>query len=171
VLLGHPRALFPIGGAGLELTTEALEAFPAAADPEGAAEAAVQASHFAWHSGDRAANDRYMAIALDLVANRPPSRAKTEALGNQTNYLMLGGAFDESIRVGTQALALSRSSAGKRSALEFTSWSAPLAAVWVTRAKMRRAGRLPTAAGTTRSRSPTSSSLPPTPATPTTPTP
>ena len=106
LLLGQGRALFPIGGAGLQQMTEALEAFRAAGDVEGAAEAATMAARFSWFSGDRAATDRYIEVALQLVVERPHSRAAAEALTNQSGFHMLAGLYEESIRVGAQALPL-----------------------------------------------------------------
>jgi class 3 adenylate cyclase len=106
LLVQRARALFELGGAGLELVTEALEAFRAAGDAEGVAEAATIAARFSWGAGDRAATDRYVAAALDAVAERPASRARAEALVNQTGFHMLAGRFDESIRVGAEALPL-----------------------------------------------------------------
>ena len=106
LLLLRARALFPLGGAGLELVTEALEAFRAAEDAEGAAEAGTIAARFSWRAGDRAATDGYLAAALDAVADRPASRARAEALVDQSGFHMLAGRFDESIRVGAEALPL-----------------------------------------------------------------
>jgi class 3 adenylate cyclase len=106
LLLLRARAIFPIGGAGLDLLEEALEGFRAAGDVEGAAEAATIASRFSWFAGDRAATDRYIAVALDAVADRPESRARAEALTNRVGYLMLGGSYGEAIRVGAEALPL-----------------------------------------------------------------
>jgi class 3 adenylate cyclase/tetratricopeptide (TPR) repeat protein len=106
LLLGHGRALFASGGAGLELLTEALEAFRAVGDVEGAAEAATMAARFSWVGGDRAATDRYIGVALDILVDRPVSRSKAEALTNQSGFHMLAGRYDESIRVGAQAFPL-----------------------------------------------------------------
>jgi class 3 adenylate cyclase/tetratricopeptide (TPR) repeat protein len=106
LMLLHSRALFPLRGAGLDLLAEALEGFRAAGDLEGAAEAATIAARFSWFAGDRAGTDRYIAVALDAVADRPTSRARAEALTNHCGFLMLGGQFDEAIRVGTDALPL-----------------------------------------------------------------
>ena len=100
------RAIFLHGGAGLDLLAEALERFHAAGDVEGAAEAATIASRFSWFAGDRSETDRYIAIALDSVADRPESRARAEALTSRVGYLMLGGSFEEAIRVGAEALPL-----------------------------------------------------------------
>jgi hypothetical protein len=106
LLLQRARALFPLRGAGVDLLAEALEGFRAAGDLEGAAEAATIAARFSWFAGDRAGTDRYIAVALDAVADRPMSRARAEALTNQSAFLMLGGQFDEAIRVGADALPL-----------------------------------------------------------------
>jgi class 3 adenylate cyclase len=106
LLLQRARALFPLRGAGLDLLPEALEGFRAAGDLEGAAEAATIAARFSWFAGDRVGTDRYIAVALDAVADRPTSRARAEALTNQSGFLMLGGQFDEAIRVGAEALPL-----------------------------------------------------------------
>ena len=106
LMLQRARALFPLGGAGLELVTEALEAFRAAGDAERVAEAATVAAGFSWDTGDRAATDRYLAAALDAVGEQPASRARAAALVNQSGFHMLAGRFDESISVGAEALPL-----------------------------------------------------------------
>jgi class 3 adenylate cyclase/tetratricopeptide (TPR) repeat protein len=106
LLLKRARALFPLGGPGLDLVAEALERFRAAGDVEGAAEAATIAARFSWFAGDRPATDRYLAVALDAVAGRPESLARAEALTNRSGFLMLGGEFEEAIRVGAEALPL-----------------------------------------------------------------
>ncbi len=106
LLLQRARALFPLGRPGLDLLSEALEGFRAAGDVEGAAEAATLAARFCWFVGDRAGTDRYMAAALDAVAGQPASRARAEALTNQSGFDMLAGRFDDSIRIGAEAMPL-----------------------------------------------------------------
>ena len=106
LLLGQGRALFASGGAGLALMTEALEGFRAAGDLEAAAEAAAMAAHFSWWAGDRGGADRHIEVALELLVDRPASRAKAGALALQSGFHMLGGQFEASIRVGAQALVL-----------------------------------------------------------------
>ena len=106
LLLHRARALLPINGPGLDLLPEALEGFRAAGDAEGEAEAATIAARFSWFAGDRSATDRYIAVALDAVADQPASRARAEALTNQSGFLMLAARYDESIRVGAEALPL-----------------------------------------------------------------
>jgi hypothetical protein len=106
LLLGHVGALHSLGGAGPELFTETLQAFRVAGDIEGQAEAATLAARFFHQVGDRAATDRYIALALDATTDRPLSRARAEALTAQTGFLMLGGRFEDAIRVGAEALPL-----------------------------------------------------------------
>jgi class 3 adenylate cyclase/tetratricopeptide (TPR) repeat protein len=106
LLLLRARALLPLNGPGLDLLPEALEGFRAAGDAEGEAEAATNAARFSWFAGDRSATDRYIAVALNAVADRPASRARAEALANQSGFLMLAARYDESIRVGAEALPL-----------------------------------------------------------------
>lgn len=52
------------------------------------------------------ATDRYIEAALELVGSGPVSRAKAEALTNQTGFLVLAGRFAEATRVGAEALPL-----------------------------------------------------------------
>ena len=106
LLLERARALFPLGRPGLELLMESLEGFRLQGDAEGAAQAATIAARYAWFAGDRAATDRYIEMALDAVAERPASRARAEALTNQSGFQMLDGNYATSIRVGTEALPL-----------------------------------------------------------------
>jgi class 3 adenylate cyclase/tetratricopeptide (TPR) repeat protein len=106
LLLHRARALLPLGTGGSELLPEAIEGFRAAGDVEGEAEAATVAARFSWFAGDRSATDRYIEIALEAVADRPVSRARAEALTNQSAFLMLAARYDESIRVGAEALPL-----------------------------------------------------------------
>src|SRR4051812_366702 len=106
VLLLRARALFVTAGATPELLTEAIDGFRANDDAEGFAAASAIASRLAWFLGDRAACDRYLEQALAAVADRPRSRARAEALAHQSGFLMLGGSYGESIRVGNEALPL-----------------------------------------------------------------
>ena len=106
LLVRRARALMPIGGPGLEELEEAIPAFEQAGDVEGTAEALAVAARFAWFDGDRAATDRYISRALELLEDRPPSRAKAEAFSHQSGFHMLGGRFEDSICIGEQGLAL-----------------------------------------------------------------
>ena len=106
LLVARARALGAIEGSGLELAHEALGAFRAVGDAEGVAEAATLAAQSSWNRGDRAAVDRYMAEALDAVADQPGSSARAEALRVQTSFLMLAGRFEEAILLGAEALPL-----------------------------------------------------------------
>ena len=106
LLLERARALSPLDASGLDLLREALDAFRAVGDAEGVAEAATLAAGYSWNEGDRSGVDRYMAEALDAVADRPGSRVRAEALRVQCGFLMLAGRFEEAIRIGAEALSL-----------------------------------------------------------------
>jgi class 3 adenylate cyclase/tetratricopeptide (TPR) repeat protein len=106
LLLERARAVVSLGGAGVELAIEALEGFAVAGDIEGQAEAAVVAARRYHQLGDRVATDRYIAMALEATADLPLSRARAEALTAQTGFLMLGGRFEDAIRVGAEAQPL-----------------------------------------------------------------
>jgi class 3 adenylate cyclase len=106
LLLERARSLFTLGGEGIALLVESMEGFRAQGDAEGAAQAATIAGRYAWFAGDRAATDRYIQMALDAVADRPGSRARTEALSHQSGFQMLNGNYEDSIRVGSEALPL-----------------------------------------------------------------
>jgi class 3 adenylate cyclase/tetratricopeptide (TPR) repeat protein len=86
------------------LFEEALERFRAAGDAEGAAEAATIGGRLAWLEGNRAESDRLIDLALSLAPERPDSRARALALSHQTGFHMLGGAFEDAIRTGAEAL-------------------------------------------------------------------
>ncbi len=106
LLLQRARALKPLGGPGLELLPEAIEGFRLAGDVEGEAEAATIAASFSWWAGDRSATDDYIDLALAAVGERPESRARAEALTRKSGFLMLDARYEESIRVGAEALPL-----------------------------------------------------------------
>jgi class 3 adenylate cyclase len=106
LLLQRARALKPLGGPGLELLAEAIEGFRSAEDAEGEAEAATIAASFSWFAGDRSATDDYIDLALAAVGDLPESRARAEALTGKSAFLMLDARYEESIRVGAEALPL-----------------------------------------------------------------
>ncbi|HSC48903.1 MAG TPA: AAA family ATPase [Gaiellaceae bacterium] len=106
LLVRRARALMPVGGPGVELLDEAIPAFEAAGDVDGMAEATALAARFAWFHGDRASTDRYIARAVELLEDRPPSAAKAEVFSQQSGFHMLGGRFEDSIRIGEEGLAL-----------------------------------------------------------------
>jgi class 3 adenylate cyclase/tetratricopeptide (TPR) repeat protein len=106
LLLGRGRALFLSEGSGLELLAEALDAFRAAGDIEGAAEAATSAARVVWFGGDRKGADAYMELALELLATRPPSATTAHALVARSGYHNLAGEFASAIRLAREALPL-----------------------------------------------------------------
>ena len=106
LLLARVRAGYQMGGQEPELLADALQGLRRAGDAEGIAEAKTLAGRYAWFAGDREATDRHLAAALSIVADRPPSRAKAEALSAQSGFHMLGGRFEASIEVGAEALRI-----------------------------------------------------------------
>ncbi|MBA3735304.1 MAG: AAA family ATPase, partial [Actinobacteria bacterium] len=106
LLLSRGRALMPLGPSDSDALVEALDAFREKGDVEGVAEAATLAARFAWFAGNRAETDRFIALALEAVVDRPDSRARAAALTNQSGFLMLAGRYEESIRLGEEALPL-----------------------------------------------------------------
>jgi ATP/maltotriose-dependent transcriptional regulator MalT len=85
---------------------EALDGLRQAGDPEGVAEAATLAARFAWFAGDRAETDRHLSVALDALADRPPTLAKAEALSALSTFNMLDGHFHASLEAGAEALRI-----------------------------------------------------------------
>src|SRR3954469_2614551 len=106
LLLLRARTLMVTGGARPELLTEAIEGFRANGDAEGVAAASSVAARLAWFAGDRAECDRFIAEALEAVADHPRSTARAEALAHKSGFLVLGGHYEDSIRVGEEALPL-----------------------------------------------------------------
>jgi class 3 adenylate cyclase/tetratricopeptide (TPR) repeat protein len=105
-LLLRAQALLAVGDDALDPALAALEAFQEIGDTEGAGEAATIAARVSWFMGNRADTDRYTDIALAAVKDKPRSRVRAIALAHRSGFLMLGGDFDESIRVGSEALQL-----------------------------------------------------------------
>src|SRR3954471_7124393 len=106
LLLLRARTLMVTGGARPELLTEAIEGFRANGDAEGVAAASSVAARLAWFAGDRAECDRFIAEALEAVADHPRSTARAEALAHKSGFLVLGGHYEDSISVGEEALPL-----------------------------------------------------------------
>jgi class 3 adenylate cyclase/predicted ATPase len=115
---GHPQRGLLLGRSGeaLSLTdqrelgprrlAESIEVCRSQGDAESAATAASALAWFYWIEGDRRRSDHNLALALDLVADGPPSDAKFEVLRRQAANQMMAGDFDEAIATGESALAL-----------------------------------------------------------------
>jgi class 3 adenylate cyclase/tetratricopeptide (TPR) repeat protein len=106
LLHGSGRALFWGEESGLDRIIEAAREFRAAGDVDGAAESLSLAANFLWYRRDRDQAYAYIDEALALVADRPPSRGKAEALVRRCAFHMVAGEYGETLRAGPEALAM-----------------------------------------------------------------
>jgi len=106
LLLHRGRALRDSEGSGLELLTEALEAFRASGDEDGAAEAASAAAHLLWSRGERDEAYAYVNEALELVSGRPESPAKANVLLQRGAFHLVTAEFPEVLRFAREALPI-----------------------------------------------------------------
>lgn len=106
LLLRLGRTRFSAESLGIEELEAAFEAFRAAGDNEGAAEAALELRMVAWYEGDRDRAERWLERALKLVRERPDSPAKANVLVDRGRMHHVAGEFTEAIRVGREALPL-----------------------------------------------------------------
>jgi len=112
----RPKLLFKYGSVlfvgqqrGEPELNEAAAGLIAAGDHEVAAVAEVMLAELAWHEARRADCDRHIEHAAALVADSPPSFAKTKVLAGLARSYMLAGRSEDAIRVGSEVLALSES--------------------------------------------------------------
>ena len=106
LLLRLGRARFNADSTGAEELDAALEAFGAAGDYEGAAEAVLARRQVFWYGGDRGRSDAALDDALDLVRERPDSPAKAEVLVARASAHAVAGEHADAIRIAREALAL-----------------------------------------------------------------
>jgi predicted ATPase/class 3 adenylate cyclase len=106
LLLRQGRALRDSEGAGLDLLAEALRAFRASGDEEGAADAASAAAHLLWTRGDRDEAYAYVNEAVELVEGRPDSPAKANALLQRSAFHLVTAEFPEALRLAREALPI-----------------------------------------------------------------
>jgi class 3 adenylate cyclase/tetratricopeptide (TPR) repeat protein len=106
---GRPQLLYRIGRSVFLASdrgrSELEEALPGL-DPEHAAMTEVMLGEIAWRGGNREELQRHLDRAVALVAETPPSVAKTFVLANVSRFHMLNGKDAEAIRVGREALAM-----------------------------------------------------------------
>jgi tetratricopeptide (TPR) repeat protein len=88
---------------------EAAAGLIASGDPESAAVAEVMLAEIAWHETRRADCDRHIEHAAALVADSPPSFAKTKVLAGLARSYMLADRSEDAVRVGSEVLALAES--------------------------------------------------------------
>ena len=95
-----------LGDDARELVTEARDAFAAAGDTEGAAEAEYELTQFFWLRGERDEAWACLARARDLVADLPPSRVKALTIATASRLYMLADAYGEAIPLAREAIAM-----------------------------------------------------------------
>ena len=106
LLLRLGRARFDAESGGGEELEGAFEAFRAAGDCEGAAEAALALRKLFWYRGDRDRAYVWLDESLELVRERPDSPAKAQALVEWAGTHSVANESEDAIRIGREALAL-----------------------------------------------------------------
>ncbi|HSI98182.1 MAG TPA: hypothetical protein VK926_07455, partial [Gaiellaceae bacterium] len=107
LLFAAGKAFGFVGREGNELE-RAVEAFEAKDDLERAAEAALEASRHEWYGGAATGSRFWLDRASDLVAGRPPSRAKAYVLAEQSRQAMLDFQYETAAELAEAAVALAR---------------------------------------------------------------
>jgi class 3 adenylate cyclase/tetratricopeptide (TPR) repeat protein len=106
LLRGHALSTSGSQADALPVLTEAMEAFRAQGDVEGAAEAASLASRAHWFLGDGRRAEELLEEALALVADRPASMAKLSTIHQKVQKTALNGAYAEAMRFADEGLAV-----------------------------------------------------------------
>ena len=108
LLLRLARTKYLAGSIETELMGAATAALMECDDRETAAQAEAMQSELYWFRGDRDRSLEHLDRALDLVLERPPSRAKAYVLSSASGYRMLAGEYPEAIRLAREALDMTR---------------------------------------------------------------
>jgi len=104
VLLDYGRALFHAEGGGMEPLREAADELLDAGEVESAATAlAAIADIYFFVEGQGQEASRHLDMAVELLADRPPSREKAMTLANRARYFMIRERAAEAIEVGREA--------------------------------------------------------------------
>jgi class 3 adenylate cyclase/tetratricopeptide (TPR) repeat protein len=107
VLLDYGRALFHAEGGGMEALREAADELLDAGEVELAATALVAiADIYFFVEGQGLEASRNLDMAVELLAERPPSREKAITLANRARFFMIGERAAEAIEVGREADAM-----------------------------------------------------------------
>jgi class 3 adenylate cyclase/tetratricopeptide (TPR) repeat protein len=107
ILLDYGRALFHAEGGGKEALREAADALLDSGEVEPAATALVAlADIYFFVEGHGQEAIRHLDMAVDLLADRPPSREKAITLANRARYFMIGEKAEEAIAIGRDANAM-----------------------------------------------------------------
>jgi tetratricopeptide (TPR) repeat protein len=107
ILLDYGRALFHAEGGGKDALREAADELLDSGEVEGAATALVALADICFFvEGQGPEANRHLDMAVELLADRPPSREKAITLANRARYHMIGEKAAEAIEVGRQADAM-----------------------------------------------------------------
>jgi class 3 adenylate cyclase/tetratricopeptide (TPR) repeat protein len=109
LVLRHAQADLSIRqGGAYPLLTPALERMLASGDVETAAEAEAVLAEADWFAGRSDSTFARLEHARRLIADRPPSVAKTKTYAETSRFLMLASRTAEAVEVGRETLALAR---------------------------------------------------------------
>jgi tetratricopeptide (TPR) repeat protein len=107
ILLDYGRALFHAEGGGMEALREAADELLDAGEVESAATALVAlADIYFFVEGQGQEASRHLDMAVELLADRPPSREKAITLANRARFFMIGDKPEEAIAIGRVADAM-----------------------------------------------------------------
>jgi tetratricopeptide (TPR) repeat protein len=100
------QASFNADGSGMELLAEAINALLDTGDPELAAETATFAARAEWQRGNRDAAYAFADRAVEIVRDRPASRAKAVALARRAFFHSATAEYPQGLALGREALAV-----------------------------------------------------------------
>jgi predicted ATPase/class 3 adenylate cyclase len=109
LLLRLGKAHFWASASGAEVMDEAREAFAAAGDREGEAEAEVLLGEFYGNRGEREREGAHVARAAKLIEGLPASVTKAYTLGQLAAGALMSGDTKASIRLAREALEIAES--------------------------------------------------------------
>jgi class 3 adenylate cyclase/tetratricopeptide (TPR) repeat protein len=104
----HARTRMQLGEDAGGAAERAVERFRRCGDDAGVARAEALAALIAWNGGERAAADLHLARAMES-AGTAPTLVRVEVLTRHAGLSMLGGRFEEAIRLGSEAIAIAES--------------------------------------------------------------
>jgi tetratricopeptide (TPR) repeat protein len=100
------EASFNADGSGVELLDQAIDALFEAGDPEQAAETATFAARAAWLRGNRDAAYAIADRAVEIVRDRPASRAKALALTRRASFHSFTAEHVQGLALAREAVAV-----------------------------------------------------------------
>jgi class 3 adenylate cyclase/tetratricopeptide (TPR) repeat protein len=108
VLFQYGRAQWLYRDEGVDTLAEARDLLLAAGDVETAAVAELHIGDMVWRRGSGKEAHEHFARAEALIQGRAPSIGVAGAKAHLCRYLMVSGRFEDSIRIGREALGIAR---------------------------------------------------------------